>query len=53
MNTTRKLTGRLQSIMQAHDGEYIAVGYEGTGRFEDTMLLLRSTDGLSWETNFA
>ena len=44
----KKLQGRLHSLLQAADGTFFAVGFEGAGT-NTVTLLLRSSDGLSWK----
>ena len=44
----RKVRGRLHAVLQAADGTFLAVGFEGAGGRANT-LLLRSTDGVTWE----
>ena len=42
-----RLHGRLNTLLQAKDGTFVAAGFEDMGGFGKT-LLLRSTDGRSW-----
>lgn len=44
----KKVRGRLHALVQAADGTFVAVGFQRGQDDEETLLLLRSSDGISW-----
>lgn len=44
----KNVRGRLRALLQAGDGTFVAVGFRMANDDRETLLLLRSTDGMTW-----